>query len=593
MNEQRNLITAVVLTIIVLVSFQVFYEGPRLERHREQMALQQQTAEQTVRAGGQGATAGAAAGGANVGGRAEVPSEMVPQAAATRDRAAVLNEQGSGGQRVQIKTPRLHGSIGLIGARIDDLTLADYHETPDQSSPEIVLLTPTGTANPYYAESGWVAEESSALLPGARTLWQASAPVLTPESPVTLSWDNGQGLRFEKTIEIDRDYMFTIHERVRNTGTEPVSLRAYNLVSRHGTPTTAGFYILHEGPLGVLDGTLREINYEKLREQASVQQRTTGGWIGITDKYWLVSLVPDQTRTLTARFLHTQRQGSDRYQVDTLGEQTLTVVPGGEAAAVSRLFAGAKEVGLLDGYGDTLGIAKFDLAIDFGWFYFLTKPFFYALIQLNKLIGNFGIAILVLTIVVKGLFYPLANSSYKAMSKMKKLQPEIAKVRERCGDDKTRMNEEMMALYKREGANPVAGCLPILIQIPVFFALYKVLFVTIEMRHAPFYGWIHDLSAPDPTSVANLFGLLPFDPPAALAIGAWPLLMGVTMYLQQKLNPPPPDPIQAKMFMFLPFLFTFLLASFPAGLVIYWAWNNLLSILQQWMIMRRMGVKIS
>ena len=432
-------------------------------------------------------------------------------------------------------------------------------------------------------------------------MWTASADTLTPEKPLVLTWDNGKGLTFQKTVAIDANFMFRVADRVTNTTGAPVTLLPYGLVSRQGTPHIQGYFILHEGPIGILDGALydtgsmftpdhQKVTYEILKKKGKVEQATIGGWIGITDKYWLVTLIPDQQKPVTARFIHSKRAGDDRYQVDILGE-AMTAQPGESIESKRRLFAGAKEVKLLDAYANKLDVQKFDLAVDFGWFYFLTKPFFYCIDFLHGIIGNFGIAILVFTVIVKALFFPLANQSYRSMSKMKQLQPQITVIRERCGDDKERMNKEIMELYKREKANPLSGCLPILIQIPVFFALYKVLFVTIEMRHAPFFGWIHDLSAPDPTSLFNLFGVIPWDPPHVLMIGVWPLLMGFTMWLQQKLNPTPPDPMQQKIFAVLPFLFTYMLASFPAGLVIYWAWNNLLSIAQQRFIMWRMGVK--
>jgi YidC/Oxa1 family membrane protein insertase len=339
----------------------------------------------------------------------------------------------------------------------------------------------------------------------------------------------------------------------------------------------------------VLDGTLEEIDYDDLREDGPIELPSKGGWLGITDKYWLATLVPDQESDLIANFRHYLAEGEDRYQVDYL-RPAMTVRPGQTLEVTDRLFAGAKEVGLLDFYANEYGIPLFDRAVDFGWFYFLTKPIFHILHFFYQLLGNYGLAILLLTLLVKLLFYPLANKSYRAMSKMKKLQPEMMRLREQFSDDKMRMNQELMALYKKEQVNPMSGCLPIVVQIPVFFALYKVLFVSIEMRHAPFFGWIQDLSAPDPTSLFNLFGLLPFDPPAFLMIGIWPLLMGATMLLQTKLNPQPADPIQAKVMMFLPLMFIFLFATFPAGLVIYWTWNNVLSIGQQWLIMKRMGV---
>ncbi|WP_448202738.1 membrane protein insertase YidC [Azospirillum sp. sgz302134] len=576
MTDQRNLILAIALSIAILLGFQYFYEGPRVQQQK-QAAQQAAQTEQPVVPSAPG-TAPATAPGA-------APAETV------KDRAAVLAEQLAAGTRVKIDTPALHGSVNLIGARIDDLTLADYHETTDPKSPEIVLLAPAGTHDAYYAEFGWVPEDKSQPVPGADTKWTAAGQTLSPDKPLTLTWDNGKGLVFERTIAVDKNFMFTVTQKVRNTGSAPVRLLPYSLVSRAGTPHTSGYYILHEGPLGVFNGKLNEHKYDELKKaSAPISAPTTGGWIGITDKYWLVSLVPDQKEELTARFLYTAAGATDRYQVDTLG-QAVEVAPGATVEQTNRLFAGAKQVRLLDEYSDKLGITNFDLAIDFGWFYFLTKPFFYALDLLGRLFGNFGIAILVFTVIVKAAFFPLANKSYHAMAKMKKLQPKMQEMRERFGDDKVRLNQEMMALYKREKVSPVSGCLPILIQIPVFFSLYKVLFVTIEMRHAPFFGWIHDLSAPDPTTIFNLFGLIPWNPPQMLMLGLWPIIMGITMYFQQKLNPAPPDPVQQKVFQFLPIVFTFMLASFPAGLVIYWAWNNTLSIIQQTIIMRQDGVK--
>jgi YidC/Oxa1 family membrane protein insertase len=374
---------------------------------------------------------------------------------------------------------------------------------------------------------------------------------------------------------------------VRNTTNVSVTLSPYGLISRTGTPHVSGYFILHEGPVGYLAGSLREYGYTSIEPGSPREYTSTGGWLGFTDKYWLTSLVLPQDVAARARFTHRIEGGINRYQADFIAPP-VTVPTHGMATATMRFFAGAKEVRLLDAYAES-GIPHFDLAIDFGWFYFLTKPIFLALEFFYRLLGNFGLAILLLTLIIKILFFPLANKSYQAMSKMKLLQPKIVEIRERFPDDKARQQQEMMAMYKQVGANPVAGCLPIIIQIPVFFALYKVLFVTIEMRHAPFFGWIHDLSAPDPTSIFNLFGLLPYTPPYFLIVGAWPLIMGITMYLQMKLNPQPVDPIQARLFMALPFVFTYMLAAFPAGLVIYWAWNNLLSIGQQWVIMRREG----
>jgi YidC/Oxa1 family membrane protein insertase len=402
-----------------------------------------------------------------------------------------------------------------------------------------------------------------------------------------LTWDNGQSLIFTRTISVDQNYMFTVHQEVHNTGNTPVTLLPYGLVSRTGTPQVAGYYILFEGIIGYLDGSLHEVKYSSLTPGQPDDFTSTGGWLGFTDKYWLTSLIPSQNEPVKASFTHTLENGVDHYQTDYLGP-AITIAPNATESTSTRLFAGAKELNLLEAYSAS-GIPLFEYSIDFGWFWFLTKPIFRILLVLEHFLGNFGLAILLFTLCVKLLFFPLANKSYQAMSKMKLLQPEIQKLRERFPDDKARQQQEMMALYKRVGANPLAGCLPIVIQIPVFFSLYKVLFVTIEMRHAPFFGWIHDLSAPDPTSFVNLFGLLSFTPPEFLMIGAWPIIMGVTMFLQQKLNPQPIDPMQARMFMILPVVFTYMLAHFPAGLVIYWAWNNTLSIIQQWAIMHRAG----
>jgi YidC/Oxa1 family membrane protein insertase len=382
--------------------------------------------------------------------------------------------------------------------------------------------------------------------------------------------------------------MFTLTDRVENKGPAAVPLYPYGLISRWETPPTAGFYILHEGPLAVLNNQLEEPNYKALSEDGAIKKAsTTGGWVGITDKYWMVVLAPEKVERLEANFAYQGHPGQDKYQVDYIGTEARMVEPGGVLETRSLMFAGAKQVPLLDTYAEKYGVEKLDRAVVFRWLYFVARPLFYGLLEINKVTGNFGIAILVLTVFVKLLFFPLANKSYRSMSRMKALQPEMTKIRERYAEDKQRMQQEMMALYKREKVNPASGCLPILAQIPVFFCLYEVLYVTIEMRHAPFYGWIKDLSAPDPTTLFNLFGLIAYQPPHFLMIGAWPLIMGVTMFLQQKLNPQPPDPIQARLFLMMPVIFTVILASFPSGLVIYWTWNNLLSITQQWVIMKR------
>jgi YidC/Oxa1 family membrane protein insertase len=575
--DQKNLLVAIVLSVAILFGFQFLAE--RFLPHPPP-----KTATQTTPASPTNTEPGATA--PQVG---AAPPSTAPAAAAETREAALANPSRP---RVKIDTPRLHGSIALIGGRLDDLTLATYHETVDPTSPEVVLLWPTGTQDPYFAAFGWCPsggckDAADPTLPGAQTKWTASEDVLSPGHPLTLTWDNGQGLVFTRTFTVDEDYMFTVEDAVKNTGATPVSLMPYGLISRAGTPPVSGYYILFEGPIGFLDGGLQEVKYASLTPDKPADFTSTGGWLGFTDKYWLTALVPSQDAAIKARFRHSVEDGVDHYQADYLGA-AVNVPAGGTASTSTRLFAGAKEVKLLDSYADS-GITRFDRAIDFGWFYFLTKPIFLVLVFFHGLLGNFGLAIFLLTFLIKLAFFPLANKSYSAMSKMKLMQPETVKIREKFPDDKAKQQQEIMALYKKVGANPLAGCLPIIIQIPVFFSLYKVLFVTIEMRHAPFFGWIHDLSAPDPTSFVNLFGLIPFAPPHILMIGAWPLIMGVTMFLQQKLNPQPVDPVQAKMFMFLPIVFTYMLSAFPAGLVIYWTWNNLLSIAQQWAIMHRQG----
>jgi YidC/Oxa1 family membrane protein insertase len=567
MNDlnQRNLILAIALSVLIVLLFEVFFNAPR-RAEQERLAQAERAARQETTQTAQPGTA------------------ATPVQTGPRSRAEVTGEQ----RRVRIESARLQGSILLRGARLDDLLLRQYRETVEPNSPLITLLSPAGTASPYFAEFGWVAAGGAAVtLPGPDTEWSADRDTLVPGQPVTLSWDNGQGLRFERRIELDANYLFTITDRAINSGGAAVSLGAYGLVQRVGTPPTEGFFILHEGPIGVLGGRLNEHGYGDLKRPQPIEMRTTGGWLGFTDKYWLVTLILPRERDVSTRFLHQFRGSTDVYQTDMTGPVE-ALAPGAALESTIRLFAGAKEVQLLDRYAEELNIPLFDRAIDFGWFYWLTRPIFLVLEFFNRILGNFGLGILLLTVIIKGLFFPLANKSYRAMSKLKLLQPEMEKLRERYGEDRQKLSQEMMQLYKRSGANPAAGCLPVIVQIPVFFALYKVLFITIEMRHAPFFGWIRDLSAPDPTSLFNLFGLLPFAVPSFLPpLGIWPVIMGATMFLQQKLNPQPADPIQARIFLFMPLIFTFLLGSFAAGLVIYWAWNNLLSIAQQWVIMRQ------
>ena len=584
MPEQRNLILAIVLSVTIIIGFQYFYELPRIQdEQRRQAAIEESTGVSVAPTPapssiGAGENAVPAAPGS-------VPTDQPIEA--TRETAL------SAGERITIDNGRLTGSFGVTGGRIDDVVMTDYKVSIEPGAENVTLFNPAGAPNAYFAEFGWAPENSDTVVPDQDTIWSADRKELRPDQPVTLSWKNDQGLIFERRLEIDENYLISVTQRVRNQSEQAVTLHPYGLVRRWGMPEISGFFILHEGPIGVLSEQLTEVDYSDLAEEdGEIKQDSGNGWIGISDKYWLAALIPDQAAGFTAKFQHYLNNGEDRYQTDYL-RPAMTVPAGSSIEVTDRLFAGAKEVDLLDGYSEQYSIPLFDRAVDFGWFYWITKPFFYVLHFFYELVGNYGIAILMLTLLVKIVFFPLANKSYRSMSAMKKLQPEMTRIREQAGDDKMRMQKEMMELYKKEKVNPMSGCLPIIVQIPVFFALYKVLFVSIEMRHAPFFGWIQDLSAPDPTSFFNLFGLIPFDPPSFLMIGIWPLLMGITMFLQTKLNPQPADPVQAKVMLFLPLMFIFLFATFAAGLVIYWTWNNVLSIAQQWVIMRRMGVKVN
>jgi YidC/Oxa1 family membrane protein insertase len=602
MGEHKNTIIAVVLSLIVVIGWQYFIGYPQMEKQRQQALLKQQEQAQTQPGSSQPATAApSAAPDANA---PAVPGAAAPVAQATASRETVL----ASSTRIAIETPRLGGSIALKGGRIDDLTLTQYRETVDPASPPIVLLSPSGAPNAFYAEFGWVpATGTTAAMPGADTVWQQQGSgTLGVDHPVTLTYDNGAGLIFTRTIAVDDHYLFTIKDEVANKGASAVSLYPYALVSRHGTPKVAGYYILHEGLIGVMgDQGEQTETYKKMDDKKTESWDATDAWLGFTDKYFAATLLPDTDAKVRARFSAGDADGLKTYQTDYLLAQQ-TIAPGSTGSADARLFAGAKEVSVVGinfianidgGYNAALGLNHFDLLIDWGWFYFITKPMFLAIDYFFHLVGNFGIAILIVTVLVKTLFFPLANKSYASMAKMKAVQPELAMIKERFGADKAKQQQAMMELYKKEQINPIAGCLPIAIQIPVFFSLYKVLFITIEMRHAPFYGWIHDLSAPDPTNIFTLFGLIP-DPTVLplvgsfLHLGVWPAIMGVTMWVQMKLNPAPPDPTQQMIFNWMPIIFTFMLATFPAGLVIYWAWNNSLSVIQQSVIMHKHGAKI-
>ncbi len=583
MTENRNMILAIALSLAVLLGWQYFVAGPQLEKAK---LAQQASGQQTT------TTAPAATSTTTTstdGGAAPEVGQSTTAAFVSREEALAKSP------RVVIDTPELIGSISLAGARIDDLSLKLYRDTIDANSPLVKLLNPFGTDHAYYAEFGYMAPAGTGVaLPTAETVWTApEGAKLTPSTPVTLTWDNGAGLTFAREISVDEHAMFKVKDSVTNASGTATTVYPYGLVTRYGTPQVPGTWVLHEGLLGVFgDSGLTETTYKDLKGGEGLKpEPVSAGWLGITDKYWATALIPMGGTKFQPRFSWAAAGAIDTYQANYLRDP-VEVAPGATAVTETRLFAGAKTVARIDAYESELGINKFDRMIDWGWFYWLTKPMFWLIDHLYKLVGNFGIAILLVTLIVKAIFYPLASKSYASMSKMKMLQPAMAEIKTKYPDDKVKQQQETMELYKREKINPLAGCLPILVQIPVFFSLYKVLYVTIEMRHAPFFGWIHDLSAADPTTIFNLFGLIPWTPPHMLMLGIWPLIMGVTMFVQMKLNPAPPDPTQAMLFTYMPIIFTFMMASFPAGLVIYWSWNNTLSILQQSLIMKKHGVKI-
>jgi len=574
--DQKNFIVAIVLSVIIIMGWQTLFPAKPTTPPQQQQTSQT-TPAPNAPTGGQPAAPGA-------------PPAAAPAAQQVVSRAEALARS----PRVTFATPELLGSIALTGARIDDVRLAKHREELDPKSPPVPVLSPVGSEHPYYAEFGWTSSDPAVKVPGPETPWTANQATLAPGKPVRLTWDNGAGLVFALDVSIDENFMFAVKQSVENKTDKPVTLFPWALVVRFGEPKAEGTYVLHEGPYGVFNSSLKEFSYSDFKDNKSQKLSTTGGWVGITDKYWMATLVPDQKTKVDVTLKGTGPLPGTKYQVDYVGP-AVTVAPGASGEYQSHLFAGAKIVRMIDDYRERLGIDRFDLTIDWGWFSFITKPMFWLLEWLYVQLGNFGVSILILTVIVKAVFFPLANKSYAAMSKMKALQPEMEKLKARYGEDKQRMNQELMQLYRREKVNPAAGCLPIVVQIPVFFALYKVLYTTIEMRHQPFFGWIKDLSAPDPLTILTGFGLFQWQIPEFLHffnIGIWPLIMGVTMYLQQKLNPAPADPVQARVFQFLPIMFTFMLAPFSAGLVIYWAWSNTLSIAQQYYIMRKHGTPI-
>lgn len=528
--------------------------------------------------------------------------ETLAAAADGEERASVADS----GARIKIDTPRLSGSIALTGGRIDDLSLRDYTTSLEEGSPNIKLLSPVGGPNAYYALYGWAPGGDLGFedVPGANTPWTVeSGDVLSPDKPVTLAWDNGKGQIFRRLVQIDDDYLFTVTQSVENTSEQTVRMAPYGLVARHGEPDVAGFFILHEGVVRQTDGELQEIDYNDMPDmgyqdreaaRADVTEAAQSGWIGFTDKYWMTTLIPTpgQAFKSVAKYV----DNADIYQTETR-LPTFTVAPGESATSQTMLFAGAKEWETIRDYEKNRGIANFIDSIDWGWFFFLTKPIFAVLHWLNSIIGNMGWSIIGLTLLIKAVLFPLAYKSYVSMAKMKELQPEMEKLKEKAGDDRQKLQQGMMELYKKNKVNPASGCLPILLQIPIFFSLYKVIFVTIELYHAPWLGWIQDLSAPDPSSILNLFGLLPYAPPepgsllAIASLGILPILLGISMWLQQKLNPAPTDATQAMIFAWMPWVFMFMLGQFASGLVLYWIANNTITFTQQYLIMRSQGYK--
>ncbi|MBL1258762.1 membrane protein insertase YidC [Methylocystis sp. Sn-Cys] len=574
-ENTKNMLMAAALSMIFIGLWDYFYAFPEMERQRQAQVEQQRMA--------------------------KIPKLGAPDksAAAPVKIARTREEALAESPRIAVDTRTISGSIALKGGRVDDVSLKNYRQTVDPTSPIITLLSPENAPGAYYAELGYLTgeTENAPALPTTETLWTADSDKLTSGKPVTLTWDNGQGLVFKRVISVDDEYLFTIKDSVENKSAKPAPLYTFSRVIRVGRPPSAGYAALHEGYVGVIGDQAEELTYDKIEKEPNYTKtfKGVGGWVGFTDKYWGAVVAPAQDIAFEARYM-AMGGATKTYQADTVSEPK-TIEPGASAETTTYVFAGAKEIDTLDAYKANPGLKRFDLLIDWGWFYFITRPMFRLIDFLYKLFGNFGVAILAVTVIVKLAFLPLANKSYQSIAKMKEIQPKIKELKEKFGDDKQAFNMAQMELYKREKVNPASGCLPVLLQIPVFFSLYKVLVVTIEMRHAPFFGWIKDLSAPDPTNIFNLFGLLPFDPTHVaffgpyLALGVWPLVMGVTMWLQMKMNPEPTDEIQKTMFAWMPVMFTFTMGGFASGLVIYWSWNNLLSITQQGVIMKRAGVK--
>ncbi|MGH6840059.1 MAG: membrane protein insertase YidC [Methylocella sp.] len=593
-QETKNIIIATCLSLLVVLAWDAFYNRPHLDKERQTQAEMHARVTPGARPGQQADNSQAA--------RSQVPGVSAPAQGGAlvsqKSRADALAES----PRVKLDAPAIYGSIALKGGRIDDVSFKDYRETVDPNSPNIILLSPVGSPLPYYAEAGFISDPgANPVLPGPDTLWQADHDTLTETSPVTLTYDNGQGLVFHRKIAVDGHYMFTLTDSVENKSTQAVTLHPYAFVKRRGWPVLVGFYRVHEGFVGVVGGEsgVEQIKFDKIEKEEHAEKHFsgTGGWLALTEKYWAAAVIPDRNTAITASF-----SGSGGapviYQAGFAGTEGRTLAPGGSSEFTTRVFAGAKESSLLDKYQANLGIERFDRLIDWGRLYFITKPMFRLIDFIYKFVGNFGVTILCITVLVRGAVFPLANRSFRAMAKMKSVQPQINAIKDRFSDDKPKQQAEIMALYKREKINPLSGCVPVLVQLPVFLSLYNALVVTIEMRQAPFFGWIKDLSQPDPTNVFTLFGLVPYNPTQIpvfgpwLAIGAWPLIMGITMFIQMKVNPEPTDPVQKQVFTWMPVIFTFTLGSFASGFVIYWSWSNILSVIQQSVIMKRAGVKI-
>ncbi|MBD3833712.1 membrane protein insertase YidC [Brevundimonas sp. P7753] len=577
-ENSRNTIIFFVCAALIMGVYYFMVMRPQAEMRRQQQVV---AAEQKAATADAGLTSGSAA-----------------PAAFVADRAQALGTAA----RVPIQTPKLKGSLSLQGARIDDLYLTDYKETLDKNSTPVELFRPQGMEHAYFAQFGWSGPNVAGGVPGPNTPWTLTkGATLTPTTPVELTWDNGQGLRFTRVIAIDDQYVFTVTDTVANLSGQPITIAPYGRVERQGVPADLGKQmILHEGAIGTFGANgkfaTEQVKYKDWAKKPRIENQSTGGWLGITDKYWMAALIPDQKETIEGRFAVRDPEGLNVHEAAMLGA-TRTIQPGRQIEETQRLFAGAKRNEILAGYEKSLDLPRFVYAIDWGMFWFLTRPIFMIVEFFYGVLGNFGLAILALTVVVKLIMFPLANKSYESLSKMRTLQPKMEELKKKFKDDPQKQQQETMALYQREKINPLAGCLPILVQIPVFYALYKVLFVTIEMRHAPFFGWIRDLSARDPSTVWNLFGAIPWDPATLplvgsllngpLHLGVLPIVYGLTMWLQQSMNPPAQDPMQRQIFAFLPFVFTFIMAPFAAGLLIYWAWNNILSIAQQYVIMHR------